>query len=112
IVAAGARRDLGETEAALVELNIPELQERRARPWAARLFYAYADTLLELGREEEARGYFAKASAVDVDGDTDADERLAALEGLQIVDSGDDITWTDAEAPAEEPDGATPAHED
>src|SRR5690606_34531618 len=33
IVASGARRDMGETEAALVELQVPELKERRARPW-------------------------------------------------------------------------------
>lgn len=99
IVAAGARRDLGESEAALVELNGPELQERRARPWAARLFYVYAEVLLELGREDDAREYFAKASAVDAEGDTDADERLAELEGLHIVESDGDITWTDAEAP-------------
>lgn len=100
IVASGARRDLGEKEAALAELHGPELNERRARPWAARLFYTYADALLDLGREQEAREYFAKASAVDREGATDADERLAELEGLQIVDTGGDIIWTDAEAPA------------
>lgn len=97
IVAAGARRDLGQVEAALVELQIPELKERRARPWVARLFYAYADVLEELGRSEDAREYFARASAVDREGATDADERLAALEGVELVDSEDGIVWTDAE---------------
>ncbi|MDA0567815.1 hypothetical protein LG943_26340 [Streptomonospora sp. S1-112] len=99
IVAAGARRDLGQPQAALVELQVPELKERRARPWVARLFYAYADALLEVGREEEAREFFARASAVDREGVTDADERLAALEGVEIVDIGDDVVWTDAEDP-------------
>ncbi|MFC3518551.1 hypothetical protein ACFPZ0_17375 [Streptomonospora nanhaiensis] len=99
IVAAGARRDLGQPQAALVELQVPELKERRARPWVARLFYAYADALLEVGREEEAREFFARASAVDREGVTDADERLAALEGVEIVDVGDDVIWTDAEDP-------------
>ncbi|ASU84609.1 hypothetical protein CDO52_18990 [Nocardiopsis gilva YIM 90087] len=102
IVAAGARRDLGQMEAALVELQIPELKERRARPYLARLFYAYADVLQELGRDAEAREYFARASAVDQEGVTDADERLATLEGVEIVDIDDGIVWTDAEDPAAE----------
>ncbi|HLU98140.1 MAG TPA: tetratricopeptide repeat protein [Thermobifida alba] len=109
IVASGARRDMGDLQGALVELQCPQLKERRARPWAARLFYAYADVLAELGREEEAREYFSRASAVDRDGVTDADERLAALEGLEIVDVGDDVVWSDAEDPdfddSGEPDG-------
>ncbi|WP_231493932.1 hypothetical protein [Nocardiopsis sp. CNT312] len=103
IVASGARRDMGDLEAALAELRVPELKERRARPWVARLFYAYADVLAELGREEEAREYFSRASAVDQEGVTDADERLAAIEGVELVDvDGDGIVWTDAEEfPAE-----------
>ncbi|MFC3994538.1 hypothetical protein ACFOVU_01320 [Nocardiopsis sediminis] len=116
IVAAGARHDLGEHQAALVELQVPELKERRARPWVARLFYAYADALLTLDRNEDAREYFARASAVDRDGVTDADERLAELEGVEIVDIDDDVMWTDAEdtgveaEPAEaEPVGAAEA---
>ncbi|MFV2197282.1 hypothetical protein, partial [Nocardiopsis sp. LOL_012] len=98
IVASGARRDMGDLEAALAELQVPELKERRARPWVARLFYAYADVLAELGREEDAREYFSRASAVDQEGVTDADERLAAIEGVELVDvDGDGIVWTDAE---------------
>ncbi|MFY7069202.1 hypothetical protein ACOQFV_25375 [Nocardiopsis changdeensis] len=99
IVAAGARRDMGDIKGALAELQVPELKERRARPWIARLFYAYADVLEELGREEDAREYFSRASAVDSDGVTDADERLAVLEGVELVDVDpeDGIIWTDAE---------------
>ncbi|MFC7330590.1 hypothetical protein [Marinactinospora rubrisoli] len=105
IVASGARRDMGELPAALAELQGPELKERRARPWVARLFYAYADALLALDREGEAREYFARASAVDQEGVTDADERLAEIEGMEIVDVGDDVVWSDAEDPdaGEEP---------
>ncbi|MDT0303145.1 tetratricopeptide repeat protein [Streptomonospora wellingtoniae] len=99
IVAAGARHDLGQHEAAVVELQIPELKERRARPWVARLFYAYADAVLACGRRKDAREYFARASAVDREGLTDADERLAELEGVEIVDIGEDVVWTDAEDP-------------
>src|SRR5690606_40769256 len=93
----------------LVGREGPELKGRRARPWVARLFYAYADVLEELGRKGEAREYFSRASAVDREGVTDADERLAALEGLEIVDVGDDVVWSDAEDPdfddSGEPDG-------
>ncbi|WP_017625513.1 tetratricopeptide repeat protein [Nocardiopsis chromatogenes] len=107
IVASGARRDMGRPEAALVELQVPELKERRARPWAARLFYAYADVLEELGREKDAREYFARASAVDREGQTDADERLAELEGIELVAVDDGVIWADAEDPEdpEEQDG-------
>lgn len=101
IVASGARRDMGDPKAALAELQVPELKERRARPWIARLFYAYADVLEELGREDDAREYFARASSVDREGITDADERLAVLEGVELVDVDveDGIMWTDAEDP-------------
>ncbi|MDS1268670.1 hypothetical protein RIF23_00005 [Lipingzhangella sp. LS1_29] len=102
IVAAGARWDLEQPEAALIELQGPELQERRARPWLARLFYAYAEALLHLGRTAQAREYFSRASAVDTENETDADERCAELEGLQIVDVGADVVWTDAEDPPAE----------
>lgn len=113
IVASGARRDMGDAKAALVELQIPELKERRARPWVARLFYAYADVLVELGKEDEAREYFARASSVDREGVTDADERLAEIEGVELVDVDleDGIMWTDAEDPASEEDEA-PAGDD
>ncbi|MDA2808789.1 tetratricopeptide repeat protein [Nocardiopsis suaedae] len=109
IVASGARRDMGRPEAALVELQVPELKERRARPWAARLFYAYADVLEELGREKDAREYFARASAVDREGQTDADERLAELEGIELVAVDDGVVWADAEDP--EAVGGTEDHD-
>lgn len=114
IVASGARRDMGDPKAALAELRIPELKERRARPWIARLFYAYADVLVELGKMDDAREYFARASSVDQEGVTDADERLAEIEGVELVDVDleDGIMWSDAEDPASEedevPSGAEP----
>ena len=82
IVASGARRDLGQPEAALVLLQIPALNARRTEPWLARLRYAYADLLLELGRPEEARTWFERAAAADLDGETDAAERLAEMDGV------------------------------
>jgi hypothetical protein len=52
-----------------------------------RLLYAYADALVDADRESDARDWFAKAAAADRDGDTDAAERLADLEGLEIIDT-------------------------
>jgi hypothetical protein len=90
IVESGARRDLGQHDAAILALQIPELKEGRLRPWSVRLFYAYADALAEAGRTDDASEWFARAAAADRDGDTDAAERYAELEGLEIIDADDD----------------------
>lgn len=90
IVESGIRRDQGLADAALIALQVPELNDRRKHPWSARLFYAYADTLLELGRREEARDWFARAAASDTDGDTDADERFDLLDDVSIEDLDDE----------------------
>ena len=78
IVSSGARRDLGDFEAAVVTLQGPELDGDRLEPWTPRLWYAYADALLAAGRRTEAREWFAATATVD-DGETDAEERLADL---------------------------------
>ncbi|WP_344958488.1 hypothetical protein [Actinomadura miaoliensis] len=90
IVESGARRDLEQYEAAVVALQVPELKDRRLRPWSARLFYAYADALEAAGRRDEASDWFARAAAADRDGETDAAERYAELEGLHIIDTEED----------------------
>ncbi|MGC0237937.1 hypothetical protein [Arthrobacter sp. SD76] len=54
IVAAGARRDLGQLDAAVAELEIPQLDMNRAFSYSPRLFRAYADALTAVGREAEA----------------------------------------------------------
>ncbi|ODR06649.1 hypothetical protein AWC25_22955 [Mycobacterium sherrisii] len=79
IVVAGARSDLGQLEAALTVLSTPQLDPSRSGATAARLFYAYADTLLALGRPEEALQWFLRSAAADVDGSTDAEDRVAEL---------------------------------
>lgn len=79
VVAAGARRDLGQPEAALAVLARGGLDREHPRPGAVRLWYVYADVLAELGRHEEAASWFAASAALDVDGDTDAADRAAAL---------------------------------
>jgi tetratricopeptide (TPR) repeat protein len=79
IVVAGARRDLGQTDAALAVLAKGGLDRTRPKPGSARLWYAYADALEGAGRTDEAAAYFAAAAGLDVDGETDAAERAAAL---------------------------------
>jgi tetratricopeptide (TPR) repeat protein len=86
IVEAGARRDLGDVNAALRTLEGAPLRSRSRAGWVARLRYAYADALLAAGRPDEAREWFERAAGVDSEGQTDAAERLAELEGLTIVD--------------------------
>ena len=54
IVAAGARTDLGQLDAAVAELEIPQLDINRAFSYSPRLFRAYADALAAVGRQDES----------------------------------------------------------
>ncbi|MFJ6757711.1 MULTISPECIES: hypothetical protein [unclassified Streptomyces] len=98
LVAAGARRDQGQLEAAIVTLQSPELASSSVQPWTARLRYAYADALLAAGREDEAREWFGKTLEADKDGATDASDRLAELDGVEFVDAAVDLSDVDVDA--------------
>jgi tetratricopeptide (TPR) repeat protein len=80
IVAAGARRDLGQLPAALRVLEAAPLTSQSHAPWVARLRYAYADALAAADRWDEAVEWFHRTVAVDDQSATDAAERIAALE--------------------------------
>ncbi|MFI1286247.1 hypothetical protein ACH4U5_36740 [Streptomyces sp. NPDC020858] len=97
LVAAGARRDQGQLEAAIVTLQSPELASSSVQPWTARLRYAYADALLAAGREDEAREWFGKTLEADKDGATDASDRLAELDGVEFVDAAVDLSDIDVD---------------
>ena len=86
IVLSGARRDLGQADAAVLALQDPARRTSAARPWAARLWYAYADALLHAGRTDDARTWFDKVVGVDTDGLTDAGDRLLELDGVVLED--------------------------
>ncbi|MGW3648386.1 hypothetical protein [Streptomyces sp. NPDC000878] len=105
LVAAGARRDMDQLDAAIVTLQSPELASNSVQPWTARLRYAYADALLAAGREDEAREWFAKAVESDKDGSTNASDRLAELDGVEFVDAFD-------ESEDEDEDGVADTDED
>ena len=75
IVASGARRDLGENDAAVITLTCKELKNE-SEEWSVRLRYAYADALDHAGRKEEAREWFIKCAEIDREEMTDASERV------------------------------------
>ncbi len=108
IAMSGARLDLGETDAALVELEIPQLNPNTAFSYSPELFAAYAEVLTELGREDEADEWLERASRADAalgasgDGDEtieiqemeeDDDDALAYF----AADAGDDVADADKE---------------
>jgi tetratricopeptide (TPR) repeat protein len=99
IVEAGARRDLGQFDAAVLVLqSVPgaSLSADTTADWTPRLWYAYADSLLAAGRPDEAVRWFTATRDIDEEGLTDAAERLAELGGssddaLTVVEpDGDD----------------------
>lgn len=105
IVTAGARRDLGQVDAAVLTLQGPELNATASGPWVARLRYAYADALLAAGRTAEAQAWFARAVAADPVGETDAADRLAELEGTVFVDAEEPVGASES---PESPEPAQP----
>ncbi|WP_104175434.1 hypothetical protein [Arthrobacter sp. Y81] len=92
IVAAGARTDLGQLDAAVAELEIAQLDINRAFSYSPRLFRAYADALAAVGREQEAGKWQRQAvvaeNALGLGGDEEPD----------IIDLG----WDEEEEAREE----------
>ncbi|MFI7606078.1 Replicase polyprotein 1ab [Micromonospora sp. NPDC049366] len=112
IVAAGARGDLGQKDAAVAMLQVRELTSDATESWTARLRYAYADALLAVDRREEAREWFARAAEVDADGETDAAERLLELDGVVIEGDEDDEGSVEEIAAGPGAPGSVPARPD
>ena len=100
IAMSGARLDLGESEAALSELEIPQLDPKKAFSYSPELFAAYAEVLEELGREEEAATWHERAARADAAlGNADAlpDETMEIIE----IDEDEDEDDTEIEPVAE-----------
>ncbi len=83
LVEAGARRDMGQLDAALRTLELAPLTSKSRQSWVVRLRYAYADTLEAAGRESDALAWFHRTHAVDSEELTDAAERADLLERRQ-----------------------------
>ena len=110
IVESGARRDLGQHDAAVITLQrLPELRDTRPQPWSARLAFAYADALFEAGHEGPATEWFGRAMAFDEDGETDAAERYAELTGAVIEDLEEDDEEDDEKPGTGRPSTTPPA---
>jgi len=80
LVEAGARRDMGQFDAALRTLELAPLMNKTRANWVVRLRYAYADTLEAAGRENDALAWFHRTHAIDSEDLTDAAERAEQLE--------------------------------
>jgi tetratricopeptide (TPR) repeat protein len=83
LVESGARRDMGQLDAALRVLELAPLNSKSRQPWVVRLRYAYADTLLAAGRDTEALAWFHRTDAIDGTELTDAAERAASIEAAR-----------------------------
>ena len=83
LVEAGARRDMGQLDAALRTLELAPLTSKSRSAWVVRLRYAYADTLESAGRESDALAWFHRTHAIDSEELTDAAERAEQLERRQ-----------------------------
>jgi len=83
LVEAGARRDMGQMDAALRTLELAPLMNKTRANWVVRLRYAYADTLEAAGRETDALAWFHRTHSVDSDEITDAAARADAIERRQ-----------------------------
>lgn len=82
IAMSGARLDLGQTQQALFELEIDELNPKKAFSWSAELFGAYAAVLEELDRGAEAAKWRERA----IRADAALAEHLGAQDELDVLE--------------------------
>jgi hypothetical protein len=103
IAMSGARLDLGQPDAALDELDIPQLNPDVAYSYSADLFSAYADVLEDLGRDDEAATWRARADRADAAlGDVD-DDIIEVYEEDVVFDSVDEVIADAREGRGDEP---------
>jgi hypothetical protein len=88
IAMSGARLDLGQPDAALAELEIPQLDASVAYSYSPDLFDAYAEVLEELGQEEESARWRELAARADaaLNGGDDADDVIEIVEEFEDFD--------------------------
>ena len=108
IAMSGARLDLKQTDAALDELHIPQLDPNTAFPWSPALFDAYAAVLEDLGREDEAEQWWERSEraseAINEGSREPEDDVIEIVEENQGIDDA-----RDTEGPH---DGVIPAKEE
>ena len=96
IAMSGARLDLGQADAALIELQIPQLDPDTAFPWSPALFDAYAAVLEDLGRDDEAEVWWERSdrasAALDSSGADDDVIEVVEEEGVEEEGAGDELS--------------------
>jgi tetratricopeptide (TPR) repeat protein len=94
VVMSGARRDLGQAQAAVQSLRDIARTTPASAPWAARVYYAFADALDGAGSPEAAREWLVRAAEADVLAETDAAERLGGsreeIVDVSVADADDE----------------------
>lgn len=96
IAMSGARLDLGNAEAALNELQIPQLDPTTAYSYSPGLFDAYAAVLEELGRQDEADEWYSRAEiAEDALDDEGEDEVIEVIEEELEIEPAEDAETPD-----------------
>ena len=112
IVVAGARSDLGQDEVALVGLRAAAEGVDGEAPYAARIYYAYADLLDRTDRRDDAITWFVRAADADADEETDAAERLDELTSADPGSDAADDEHSDVDGSDEEVDDSGLADDD
>jgi hypothetical protein len=104
IVESGARADLGEYDAAVVVLQVPELESQASSPTLARLRFAYSEALVRAEREKEADAWRARAMDSDQDGTAalyaEDDDEYEILD-LEDEEGDQDSAGTDTDTDAD-----------
>ncbi|WP_342373316.1 hypothetical protein PCC79_06295 [Propioniciclava soli] len=97
LVEAGTRLDQGQQAEALrvLKAEIEASAGKGSRAGRARLRYGYADLLEQSGDATGAERWFAAAAALDTEGETDAEDRVARLQGI-VLDLDEDALAGDA----------------
>ena len=108
IAMSGARLDLGQTDEALAELEITQLDPNTAFSYSPGLFAAYADVLEDLGRDEDSavwRERSERAAAAITARDGGDDDYVEVLEEeLEFDDLEEDVDGEYAEDRAADAD--------
>jgi hypothetical protein len=103
IVESGARTDLGQLEAAVVAVRLPELESKDS-PSVARLRYAYAEALRAVGQNEEGDIWHRRALLADRDGTAG----IPILIDDDEAYGDDDIVDLESDEDGDHPFGAAP----
>lgn len=82
IAMSGARLDLGQTQQALFELEIPQLNPNKAFSYSPELFGSYANVLEDLGRDSDAQLWRKRAEQAEVA----LDEEFGGNDTIEVVE--------------------------